>query len=76
MQTILKIRPGCWEKWSSPLQARPKVNWGITRGGERAPDASVNSSAMKHSIVLQAPPILLSPTQPQPSPVRLKQALL
>lgn len=49
---------------------------GDNRGGERAPDASVNSSAMKHSIVLQAPPTSLSPTQPQPCPVRLKQGLL
>lgn len=31
-----KMRPGCWENRSSPLQACPKVNWGIT-GGERKP---------------------------------------
>ena len=34
---FLKIRPGCWEKWSSPLQARPKVNWGITVEGGGSP---------------------------------------
>lgn len=64
MLTFLKTRPGCWENWSSPLQARPKVNWGVTGGGGAAPDAAVSSSAMKHSIVLQTPPISLLPPNP------------
>lgn len=64
MLTFLKTRPGCWENWSSPLQARPKVNWSVTEEGGAAPEASVSSSAMKHSIVLQTPPISLLPPNP------------
>lgn len=33
--TFLKIRPGRWENWSSPLRARPKVNWGVVGKGGR-----------------------------------------
>lgn len=37
---------------------------GCNLEGEIAPDASVSSSALKHSIVLQTPPISLLPTNP------------
>lgn len=38
LERVPKTRPGRWENRSSPFQASPKVNWGVTGGwGEKKP---------------------------------------
>lgn len=54
------MRPGfCWEKWSSPLQAGPKVKWGRSWGEtEKPPNHSVRklfSNETQHCCVSHAP---------------------
>lgn len=74
MLTFLKTRPGCWENWSSPLQARPKVNWGVTEGGGSPwRGRKLLSNETQHCFA--NPAHLPATTQPQHSPWRFTQLL-
>lgn len=72
MQTIFEVHPGCWENWSSPLQAHSRVNWGIT-GGKREPLTRPYTSRQWNTALFCK--LRPSPSIPPTSPLRFTQLL-